>query len=328
MRDATTPEAARLQESLRNRAAREAADRGESYDPYDEGPFASVLDASQEDQERLLALYDEDTPALLFEHLLDLLARQEWAAAGTMLTYDASLVDHTDQVSASGREPVLSELRHDVAEAMQRCAKLHCTQFSYTVEPVVGGDQSPTAVFRVVEHVETADGRHSRRLQLWMVMLRPHDDPQRPLAHSQLAVLERLSAPLAPDYHPPTELVDQRQRAARHAAAYEQHWQGLHERAMQEDREDIARQLRWGTVNPDHWEERVRRHCARLRERGETPPDDFSCQDAATEFARLHREQTEQARLRARRLGRQDESASSPRRRQLQAERARLHRKQ
>lgn len=286
MQHAVSPEAARLAEGERARA--------------DPDPLAhdDHFSATEETFNRVVGRFDDDEPSMIFEHAIDMMERQEWELLRHTLTDDVSLADHTLGVSVVGQDAVVRQMQAYVDAQKQRCAELQCASFSYTVEPMPA--RGPAAVFRVIDTVTTADGRQSRLMHVWMVILRPQG-PQAPLANAKLAVIERITTTMRADYAPPTELFRQRAHIDEYVDAHTHHWQGLHRRALAEQEEAIVRNMQFGAANPRHWQDRARRYCQARKERGELA-ESFDCADAEAAFERqaalLH--ETTQAHRRAR----------------------------
>lgn len=281
MHAAVSPEAARYAEWSRNkRADDEYADR--EYEPYET--------VTPERFDAIVGRYDDDEPTIIFEHMLNLAAAEEWTLLEHTFTHDVRFIDHTESEILSGAKHAVDRMQRDIADQKRTCLRIGCSAYGYAIEHVA--TQGPVVVFRVTNMFNTthpeeqsrAAAPWSRTLSMWSLILRP-PAPDRALASSQIAVVERMSSSLRADYKPPSELFDQARTLDAYVKEYTAHWHEVHRIAISEQEEALVRNMKFGAADPEHWAKRAHNYCKTRQERGETTVD-FDCDYAQTAFKR------------------------------------------
>lgn len=288
MEHAVSPEAARFAEAERTRR---------SDDNYGDSPVEMFDKATPETLDHVVGRFDDDQPTMIFEHMLDLIASEEWDLLEHAFTPDITFVDHTSGDMLRGAHEVVEFFHNEVDSKKQKCLRLRCSRFGVSVEHVASN--GPVAVFRVTEAMQLTSDQTARTLFWWNIILRP-PGPSRSLAHSQMAVLERMSSTLHSEYTPPVELFKQKEAAQQFVNEYIYHWHDVHRRAIAEQEEAIVRNMNFGAANPDRWADKARRYCNNRKERGEVA-ETFDCDQAQEQFAqqaRVLKQATEQHRRR------------------------------
>lgn len=272
--------------------------------------YAADIDSSEHysDDEQEFALltgrYDDDEPAAVFGFLQHCLEEQRFALAiSQTLTPDARYVDHSNErrSACEGASAVVACMRQEHEARVARCAQLHCDSATYSTEIMPTG--GPTALVRMVETLSVNGAPLQQQLSLYLMILRPpFDNATRSTAHSRIAVLERLSAPLRSDYEPPTELALQAAHLQRYAVDHERHWSALHERSVNDHRERLERAQRYGASDVQRWARDANEWCQRRALEGDARTHAINCQHARDLLAKHDNSPTVAAKLRARSL--------------------------